>query len=203
MCTFNLFSFLFQVRVVIIWLLLGPLFTAAVSIRNKIIFVFRKLPAHQPCRSRCQSSESTEFLCRRVWIYPTCIWSVGFFSWRRFCSSAGQVFAKLAWDKTKIMEAWKSILITTAVQYRYVFFFSFYLPSARWKYMHSITFMASLPSLLMYLCIYLFFNFLVCWMTVVSVGMIRVWCDTGREKLKYSEKNLYTCQFAHHRSHRD
>jgi len=40
-------------------------------------------------------------------------------------------------------------------------------------------------------------------MTVVSVGMIRVWCDTGREKLKYSEKNLYTCQFAHHRSHRD
>jgi hypothetical protein len=61
------------------WLILGPLFTAAVSIRNKIIFGFHKLPAHKPCHSRCQSSESTEFLCRRLWRYPTCILPVGFF----------------------------------------------------------------------------------------------------------------------------
>ena len=67
MFTFNLFSFLFQVRVVMHLLILGP-FTAAVSIRNNIIFIFHKLPAHKPCHSRCQSSESTEFLYRRVWI---------------------------------------------------------------------------------------------------------------------------------------
>jgi hypothetical protein len=40
-------------------------------------------------------------------------------------------------------------------------------------------------------------------MIELSVAMIRVWCDTDREKLKYSEHNLCTCQFAHHRSHRD
>ena len=36
---------------------------------------------------------------------------------------------------------------------------------------------------------------------MLSVAMIRVWRDADREKLKYLEKNLYTCQFAHHRSH--
>jgi hypothetical protein len=61
------------------WLILGPLFTAAVSIRNKIIFGFHKLSAHTPCHSHCQSSEITEFLCRRLWRYPTCILPVGFF----------------------------------------------------------------------------------------------------------------------------
>jgi len=63
------------------WLLLEPLFAAAVSIRNKIIFVFHKLPAHKPCRSRCQSSESTEFLCRRVDIpYMYFVCRIFFFS---------------------------------------------------------------------------------------------------------------------------
>jgi hypothetical protein len=99
MFTFNLFSFLFQVKVVMNWLILGPLFTAAVSIQHNITFGFHKLPAHKPCRSRCQSSESTEFLCRHLWIYPTCILPVGFFfqetilffRWIDFCEgSVGQ-----------------------------------------------------------------------------------------------------------------
>jgi len=62
--------------------------------------------------------------------------------------------------------------------------------------MYSITVMARLLS-------FLFIYFLVCWMTVLLLAMIRVWCDTDKKKLKYSEKNLYKCQFAHHRSHRD
>lgn len=74
---------------------------------------------------------------------------------------------------------------------------SFYLRSARWKYKHSKTVMASLVSSFIYLL------FFVCWMSVLSVAMIRVWRDADREKLKYLEKSLWMCQFAHHRSHRD
>ena len=46
MLTFRLFLFLFQVRVVLNWHVLRPMFIAAVSIRNKILVFFYFFNCH-------------------------------------------------------------------------------------------------------------------------------------------------------------